>query len=102
LVHIDPHPFPHRFCRSGLYLPLAYLADPYRVSRCLLLFPNPQVTPTLKEITMFYSDCITIAAHHAFANDCDVPIGLLGNTIVSEAAMLAGFDSDRIGCAAWE
>lgn len=51
---------------------------------------------------MFYSDCITIAAHHAFENDWAVPTGLLGNTIVSEAAMLAGFDSDRIGCAAWE
>lgn len=51
---------------------------------------------------MFYPDCVTVAAHHAFENDCDVPIGLLGNTIASEAAMLAGLDSDRIGCAAWE
>ena len=50
---------------------------------------------------MFYSGCITIAAHHAFENDWDVPTGLLGNTIVSEAAMLAGFESDRIGCSGW-
>jgi hypothetical protein len=102
VVFINPHPLNHRCGRPGLHLPLARRADPSRVSRCLLLFPNPQVTPTLKEITMFYSDCITVAAHHAFQNDCDVPLGLLGNTIVSEAAMLAGFDSDRIGCAAWE
>lgn len=51
---------------------------------------------------MFYSDCITIAAHYAFENDWDVPTGLLGNTIVSEAARLAGVDSDFIGCSAWE
>ena len=51
---------------------------------------------------MFYSDCITIAARHVFENDCDVPTGLLGNTIVSEADMMAGFDSDRVGCAGWE
>ena len=61
---------------------------------------NP--TQLLKEIIMSYSDCITIAAHHAFNNDNDVPNDLLGNTIVSEAAMLAGLDSDRIGCAAWD
>ena len=102
MVRINPHLVPHRFCRPGLHLPLARRPDPHRVSRWLLLFPRPQVTPTLKEIIMFYSDCITIAARHAFENDCDVPLGLLGNTIVSEAAMLAGFDSDRIGCAAWE
>ena len=51
---------------------------------------------------MFYSDCITIAAHYAFENDWDIPTGLLGNTIVSEADMMAGSDSDRVGCAAWE
>ena len=51
---------------------------------------------------MFYSDYITIAARHAFENDCDVPTGLLGNTIVSEADMMAGLDSDRVGSAAWE
>jgi hypothetical protein len=51
---------------------------------------------------MFYPDCVTVAAYHAFENDCGVPIGLLGNTIASEAAMLAGLESDRIGCAAWE
>jgi len=51
---------------------------------------------------MSYSDCITIAAHHAFEHDWDMPESLLGNTIVSEAAMLAGLDSDRIGCTAWD
>ena len=34
---------------------------------------------------MFYFDCKTIAAHHAFENDWDVPTGLLGNTVVSES-----------------
>lgn len=51
---------------------------------------------------MSYSDCITVATHHVFENDRDMPAGLLGNTIVSEAAMLAGFDSDRVGCAVWD
>ena len=51
---------------------------------------------------MSYSDCITVATHHAFEHDCDLPAYLLGNTIASEAAMLAGFDSDRIGCTAWD
>ena len=51
---------------------------------------------------MFYFDCKIIAARHAFENDCDVPTSLLGNTIVSEADMMAGFDSDRVGCATWE
>jgi hypothetical protein len=46
-----------------------------------------------------YADSITIAAHHAFESDWDIPTDLLGNTIVSEAAMLAGLDSDHIGCA---
>lgn len=51
---------------------------------------------------MSYSDCITVAAHHAFEDDWDLPARLWGNTIVSEAAMLAGLDSDRVGCAAWD
>ena len=51
---------------------------------------------------MSYSDCITVAAHHAFENDWDLPTALLGNTVASEAAMLAGLDSDRIGCAVWD
>ena len=49
-----------------------------------------------------YSDCIAIATHHAFDHDHDTPTHLLGTTIVSEAAMLAGLDSDRIGSAAWD
>jgi hypothetical protein len=51
---------------------------------------------------MSYSDSITIAAHHAFHNDWEVPTGLLGNTIVSEACLLSGFDSDQIGCSNWD
>jgi hypothetical protein len=47
---------------------------------------------------MSYTDCITIAAHHAFESDWEIPTSLWGNTIVSEATMLAGFDSDRLGC----
>ncbi len=50
-----------------------------------------------------YSDCITVATHHAFAHDWDeMPARLWANTIVSEAAMLAGLDSDRVGCASWD
>ncbi len=45
-----------------------------------------------------YSDCITVATQHAFNFDHDTPAHLLGTTIVSEAAMLAGLDSDHIGC----
>ena len=47
---------------------------------------------------MSFSDCIVIAAHHAFESDWEIPTSLWGNTIVSEAAMLAGLDSDRVGC----
>jgi hypothetical protein len=50
---------------------------------------------------MSYTDCITIAAHHAFESEWEIPTALLGNTIVSEASMLAGFDSDSIGCTDW-
>lgn len=50
---------------------------------------------------MSYSDSIIVAAHHAFQNDWDIPQDLLGNTVVSEACMLAGFDSDQIGCSNW-
>jgi hypothetical protein len=50
---------------------------------------------------MSYTDCITIAAHHAFESEWEIPSALLGNTIVSEASMLAGFDSDSIGCTDW-
>jgi hypothetical protein len=46
---------------------------------------------------MSYTDCITIAAHHAFESAWDIPTSLWGNTIVSEAAMLAGLDSPATG-----
>ena len=49
---------------------------------------------------MSYSDCITVASVHAI--DSDVPTNLWGTTIVSEAAMLAGLDSDLIGCPSWD
>ncbi len=49
-----------------------------------------------------YSDCITIATQHAFNHDHDTPAHLLGTTVVSEAAMLAGLESDRIGCPGWD
>lgn len=52
---------------------------------------------------MSFSDCITVAANNAFDNDHDVPSNLLGNTVVSEAALLAGHGSDHVGCAAgWD
>ena len=46
---------------------------------------------------MTYFDCITFAVQHA--QDWDVPQGLLPLTIVNEAALLAGLDSDRRGTA---
>lgn len=49
-----------------------------------------------------YTDCISIAANHVLENDQEVPSSLLGNTILSEATMLAGLDSDRIGCPTWD
>ena len=51
---------------------------------------------------MSYSDSITIAAQHAFQNGGDMPMTLLGNTIVSEACMLSRFDSDLVGCSNWD
>lgn len=49
---------------------------------------------------MIYNDCITMALQNAF--DSDTPTCLLPLTITNGAAMLAGLDSDRIGCAAWD
>jgi hypothetical protein len=49
---------------------------------------------------MSYSDAVYVAAQHAL--DWDMPTSLWGNTIVSEASMLAGLDSDLMGCAAWD
>lgn len=51
---------------------------------------------------MSFSDCITVATHHAFDTDEDVPTNLWGTTIMSEATRLAGLDSDRIGCPTWD
>ncbi|MBK6928406.1 MAG: hypothetical protein V9G11_05200 [Bifidobacterium adolescentis] len=50
-------------------------------------------------MTHAYYDSISIAAHHAF--DLDTPVDLMPLTIVSEAHMLAGLDSDRVGCS-WD
>ena len=47
---------------------------------------------------MTYFDCIAFAVQHA--QDWDVPQALLPLTIVNEAALLAGLDSDRLGAAA--
>jgi hypothetical protein len=44
-----------------------------------------------------YFDCITVAVHRA--QDWDGPSYLLPLTIVDEAALLAGLDSDRRGTA---
>lgn len=49
---------------------------------------------------MSYSDAVSVASIHAL--DWDIPCELWGTTITSEANMLAGFDSDRMGCAAWD
>jgi hypothetical protein len=48
---------------------------------------------------MNYSDCIFQAIQNAF--DVDTPQELLPLTITRDAYMLAGLDSDRMGCAAW-
>lgn len=46
-----------------------------------------------------YFDSITVAAQHA--GDDDTPDALLPLTISNEAALLAGFDSDRVGSPPW-
>lgn len=48
-----------------------------------------------------YFDAIAIAAQHAFESDWDTPSDLLPLTIVSEAAMLSGRDSDTVGLSSW-
>lgn len=48
-----------------------------------------------------YFDAISIATHHALESDWDMPQELLPLIIVSEASMLAGFDSDTLGHSAW-
>jgi hypothetical protein len=49
---------------------------------------------------MSYTDCITYAAQHA--QDWDLPQTLLPLTITNEAALLAGLESDHMGCADWD
>ena len=49
---------------------------------------------------MTYADSITFAAQHA--QDWDGPQALLPLTITNEAALLAGLESDRMGCADWD
>ena len=49
---------------------------------------------------MSYSDCIAIATHNAL--EMDLPAGMMPLTITNEAALLGGFESDRIGCPAWD
>lgn len=49
---------------------------------------------------MNYFDSITVAAQHA--GYADTPEALLPLTISNEAALLAGLDSDRVGCAFWD
>ena len=48
---------------------------------------------------MNHSDSIYSAIQHAL--DIDTPLALLPLMITQDAYMLAGFESDRIGCASW-
>jgi hypothetical protein len=48
---------------------------------------------------MNYSDCIPQAIQLSF--DFETPQRLLPLTITQEACMLAGLESDRMGCATW-
>lgn len=48
---------------------------------------------------MNFTDCISHSIQHAF--DLDVPQDLLPLTINQDACLLAGLESDRIGCAGW-
>lgn len=45
---------------------------------------------------MSYTDSLTVAVQHM--QDYDVPPEMLPLTIRNEACLLAGLDSDRIGC----
>ena len=49
---------------------------------------------------MNMTQAISMALQHAF--DLDTPQDLLPLTIAQDAYMLAGMDSDRVGCAAWD
>jgi hypothetical protein len=46
-----------------------------------------------------YADSICIAAQNAYHSD--LPIDLMPLTITQDASMLAGLDSDHIGCSDW-
>jgi hypothetical protein len=48
---------------------------------------------------MNMTQAITRAIQHSF--DLDTPQDLLPLTITQDAYMLAGFESDRMGCASW-
>jgi hypothetical protein len=48
---------------------------------------------------MSMTQAISVALQHAF--DMDTPQDLLPLTITQDACMLAGFESDRMGCASW-
>jgi len=48
---------------------------------------------------MNHSDSIYSAIQHAL--DIDTPLELLPLQITQDAYMLAGLESDRMGCAAW-
>jgi hypothetical protein len=48
---------------------------------------------------MNFTDSISMALQHAL--DFGTPQDLLPLTITQDAYMLAGFDSDRMGCAGW-
>ena len=48
---------------------------------------------------MNMTQAISMALQHAF--DLDTPQDLLPLTITQDAFRLAGFDSDRMGCAGW-
>ena len=50
-------------------------------------------------MTHIYFDSICIAAQNAYFSD--LPIDLMPLTITQDAHMLAGLDSDRLGCSGW-
>ena len=49
-------------------------------------------------MTLDYQHCISHAIQKAF----DTPQDLLPLTITQDAYLLAGLESDRMGCAAWD
>jgi hypothetical protein len=49
---------------------------------------------------MSFTDCLSTAANRAF--EMDTPQDLLPLTITHDACLLAGLESDHIGCATWD